>query len=122
MAGALITRLLKFQAPTLPVENRTAWEHGIAVGLLCAVVMYWTLVNNIPHGYWGAVTVLMALRALANQRRETLNGRLIGTFLGAMIALLAVLFLPVWGAVIVAVLCLFFPGLVVGPTLCRRCP
>lgn len=108
LVGALITRLLKFTAPTLPVERRTAWEHGFAVGLLCAVVMYWTLAANIPHGYWIAVTVVMALRPLANQRRETLNGRLIGTFLGAVIALLVVLFLPVWGAVIVAVLCLFF--------------
>ncbi|WP_427019420.1 FUSC family protein (plasmid) [Pseudarthrobacter sp. P1] len=108
VAGALITRLLKFQAPTLPVEKRAAWEHGIAVGLLCAAIMYWSLVNHIPHGYWVAVTVLMALRPLASQRRETLNGRLIGTFLGAMIALLAVWFLPLWGTVIVAVLCLFF--------------
>ena len=108
LAGALITRLLKFQAPILPVEKRAAWEHGIAVGVLCAAIMYWALANNIPHGYWVAVTVLMALRPLASQRRETLNGRLVGTFLGAIIALLAVLFLPVWGAAIVAVLCLFF--------------
>lgn len=108
LVGAIITRLLKFQAPTLPVERRTAWEHGIAVGVLCAAIMYWTLANDIPHGYWVAVTVLMALRPLPNQRRETLNGRFIGTFLGALIALIAVLFLPVWGAVIVAVVCLFF--------------
>lgn len=105
--GALIVRLLKFQAPIQPVETRTAWEHGIVVGLLCAGVMYWSLANNVPHGYWVAVTILMALRPLPNQRRETLNGRLIGTFLGAVIALLAVTLLPVWGAVIVAVLCLF---------------
>ncbi|WP_183509954.1 FUSC family protein [Paeniglutamicibacter cryotolerans] len=108
VVGALITRLLKFQAPALPVEKRTAWEHGIAVGILCAGIMFWSLAFDIPHGYWIAVTVLMALRPLPNQRRETLNGRLIGTFLGAIIALLAVLFLPVWGAIIVAVLCLFF--------------
>ncbi|MET4147631.1 FUSC family protein [Arthrobacter sp. UYCo732] len=107
VVGAFITRLLKFQAPTLPVEKRTAWEHGMAVGLLCAAVMFWSLSNDIPHGYWIAVTVLMALRPLPDQRRETLNGRLIGTLLGAAVALLAVLFLPVWGAVIVAVLCLF---------------
>ncbi|MBD8044151.1 FUSC family protein [Arthrobacter sp. Sa2BUA2] len=106
--GALITRLLKFQAPVLPVDKRTAWEHGLAVGLVCAAVMFWSLANDIPHGYWIAVTVLMALRPLPDQRRETLNGRLIGTFLGAVVALLAVVFLPSWGALIVAVLCLFF--------------
>lgn len=106
-AGALITRLLKFRAPIVPVDRRTAWEHGTAVGLLCAAVMFWSLSNGIPHGYWIAVTVLMALRPLPNQRRETLNGRLVGTFLGAVVALLAVLFLPLWGALVVAVLCLF---------------
>lgn len=107
VVGAFITKLLKFQAPVMPVEKRTAWEHGIAVGLLCAGVMFWTLANDIPHGYWIAVTVLMALRPLPNQRRETLNGRLIGTFLGAVIALLAVLLLPLWAAIVVAVFCLF---------------
>lgn len=39
VAGAFITRLLKFQAPTLPVEKRTAWEHGTAGGLLCAAAL-----------------------------------------------------------------------------------
>ncbi len=107
VVGAFITKLLKFQAPVMPVEKRTSWEHGIAVGVLCAAVMFWSLANNIPHGYWIAVTVLMALRPLPNQRRETLNGRLIGTFLGAIIALLAVLLLPLWAAVVVAVFCLF---------------
>ncbi|PCC24776.1 hypothetical protein CIK75_11420 [Glutamicibacter sp. BW78] len=107
LVGFFITRLLKFQAPTLPVDRRSAWEHGLAVGILCAGVMFWSLTYHVPHGYWIAVTVLMALRPLADQRRETLNGRLIGTFLGAIIALLAVLFLPLWAAVVVAVLCLF---------------
>ncbi len=105
--GALITKLLKFQAPVQPVAKAVAWEHGIVVGLLCAAVMYWTLSNNIPHGYWIAVTVLMALRPLPNQRRETLNGRILGTLMGAVFALLVVIFLPIWAAVTVAVLCLF---------------
>ncbi|WP_315914668.1 FUSC family protein [Arthrobacter sp. lap29] len=105
--GALITKLLKFQAPVQPVARAVAWEHGIVVGLLCAAAMYWTLSNNIPHGYWIAVTVLMALRPLPNQRRDTLNGRILGTLLGAVFALLVVIFLPLWAGVIVAVLCLF---------------
>ncbi len=107
LVGVAITVLLKFQAPIKPVAPRTAWEHGIAVGLLCAGIMYWSLANDVPHGYWMAVTVLMALRPLPDQRRETLNGRLIGTLLGAVIALLVVLFLPTWAAVIAAVVFLF---------------
>lgn len=70
--------------------------------------MYWTLASNIPHGYWIAVTVLMAQRPLPEERRDTLNGRLVGTFLGAISALLAVVFRPLWAALIVAVLSLFF--------------
>lgn len=90
----------------LKADSGTVTVHGFNVADKPGAVR--ESINNIHHGYWVAVTVLMALRPLANQRRETLNGRLIGTFLGAVIALLAVLFLPVWGAVIVAVLCLFF--------------
>jgi len=108
LTGAAITRLLKFQAPTMPVDRRSAWEHGIAVGLLSAGIMYWALAAGIPHGYWAAVTVVMALRPLAAQRRETISGRLIGTLLGAIIALLAVLLLPMWAALVIAVLGLFF--------------
>ena len=108
LAGALITKLLKFEAPIRPVEKRVVCEHGFAVGLLCAAIMYWSLANDVPHGYWVAVTVTMALRPLPDQRRETLSGRLIGTFLGALIALVAVLLLPVWGAAIVGAICLFF--------------
>ncbi len=107
VVGGIVTRVLKFQAPTLPVARRTAWEHGIVVGVLCAGVMYWTLSENVPHGYWIAVTVLMALRPLPDQRRQTLHGRLVGTVLGALIALLAVLLLPEWATIVVAVLCLF---------------
>lgn len=105
--GAAITHILKFTASVVPVPSRTAWEHGITVGVLCAAVMFWSLANDVPHGYWIAVTVLMALRPLPDQRRETLNGRLIGTLLGAVIAFLVVLFLPTWAAVVVAALFLF---------------
>lgn len=90
------------------MNSFVAWEHGVAVGVLCAAVMYWTLASNIPHGYWIAVTVLMAQRPLPEERRDTLNGRLVGTFLGAISALLAVVFRPLWAALIVAVLSLFF--------------
>ncbi|WP_313356666.1 FUSC family protein [Microbacterium sp.] len=108
VTGAAITRLLKFQAPTMPVDKRTAWEHGITVGLLSAGIMYWALAADIPHGYWAAVTVVMALRPLAAQRRETISGRLVGTLAGAIIALLAVLLLPTWAALVIAILGLFF--------------
>lgn len=106
--GGIVTKMLKLQAPVRPVVAFVAWEYGIAVGVLCAGVMYWTLASNIPHGYWIAVTVLMALRPLPEERRDTLNGRLVGTFLGAIIALVAVVFLPLWAALIVAALSMFF--------------
>ncbi len=69
--------------------------------------MYWALANDVSHGYWVAVTLVVALRPLPEERRDTLEGRLLGTLLGALIALAAALFLPTWGAAIVAMICLY---------------
>lgn len=107
VAGYLIAKLLKFQATATPVTRRVAWEHGIAVGIFSAITMWVALSYNIPHGYWAAVTILMALRPLPDQRRKTLVERLIGTLLGGVLALIVVLTLPTGGALIVAAVCLF---------------
>jgi len=104
--GYGIARLLRFEAPVVPVDRRVAWEHGTAVGLCSAAAMFWSLSAHIPHGYWVAVTMLMALRPLPDQRRRTLVERLVGTLLGAVVAFAAVVLLPTSAALALAALCL----------------
>lgn len=107
LGGLLVTRVLEFRAEPRPMETGAAWRHAAVVGVLSATAMYWALVNGISHGYWVAVTIVVALRPLPEERRDTLEGRLLGTLLGALIALAATLLLPTWGTAIVAVICLY---------------
>lgn len=104
--GWLLTRLFKFSAEPVPVPADVAWRHGIVLGVLSAATMYWALSNNIEHGYWVTVTLVMALRPLPDQRNTTLRDRLLGTLLGALIAFVAIVALPAAGALIVAAICL----------------
>ena len=83
-----------------------AWRHAVVLGVLSAATMYWALANNISHGYWIAVTLVVALRPLPEQRADTLRGRLLGTLLGAVIAFVVIVTLPVWLGALVAAICL----------------
>ncbi|MFM2437231.1 MAG: hypothetical protein RLZ55_30 [Actinomycetota bacterium] len=108
LVGLLVVKVLKFEAPPRPIPAAVAWRHALVLGVLSAAAMYWALANGIPHGYWIAVTIIVALRPLPQERGETLEGRLLGTLLGALIALPIVLFLPQAVATVLAAVFLFF--------------
>jgi hypothetical protein len=105
--GWLVMRVLKVTADRRPVPPGVAWRHALVVGGLSGVAMYWALANDISHGYWIAVTLVVALRPLPVERADTLRGRLLGTFFGALIAFVAILVLPTPLAALVAAACLF---------------
>lgn len=107
LAGLLLVVVLKFKAPPRPVPSAVAWRHAIVLGVLSAGAMYWALTNGISHGYWVAVTIIVALRPLPRERGDTLRDRLLGTLLGALIAVPVVLFLPLPVATGFAALFLF---------------
>lgn len=107
VVGWLVIRVLKFTADRKPVPADVAWRHALVVGALSAAAMYWALANNISHGYWVAVTLVVALRPLPEERADTLRGRLLGTLFGAIIAFVAIVVLPTPVAAIVAAACLF---------------
>jgi hypothetical protein len=107
VTGWAMMRLLKFTAEPRPVPAGVAWRHALVQGVLSAAAMYWTLANDVPHGYWIAVTLVVALRPLPEDRADTLRGRLLGTLFGVGISLVAILLLPTWLAALVALICLF---------------
>jgi hypothetical protein len=102
LVGMVIIRLFSFEAEPQPVDSGVAWRHAIVLGVLSAGAMYWALANDVSHGYWVAVTLVMALRPLPEQRASTLWGRLLGTLLGAVIAFAAIAILPIGLAALVA--------------------
>jgi hypothetical protein len=107
VVGWLVMRVLKFTAERRPVPGDVAWRHAVVVGVLSAAAMYWALANNISHGYWIAVTLVVALRPLPEERSDTLRGRLLGTLFGAIIAFVVIVLLPTPLAALVAAVCLF---------------
>ena len=107
VAGWVIMRVLKFTAERRPVRSDVAWRHAIVVGVLSAAAMYWALANNISHGYWIAVTLVVALRPLPEERADTLRGRLLGTLFGAVIAFAVIVALPTPLAAVAGAVCLF---------------
>lgn len=107
IVGWIVIRVLSFDAQPVPVPPGVAWRHALTIGILAAAAMYWALAFQIPHGYWVAVTLVVALRPLPEQRSDTLRGRLLGTLLGAVIAFVAIVALPVWLAGVAGMVCLF---------------
>ena len=85
--GWIVIRAFKFQAEANPVPQGVAWRHAIVLGVLSAVAVYWALANNVSHGYWVAVTLVVALRPL-------------------LLSFVVIVWAPVWLALIVAAICL----------------
>jgi uncharacterized membrane protein YgaE (UPF0421/DUF939 family) len=106
IVGTLVIRLFKFEAEPQPVPSGVAWRHAIVLGVLSAAAMFWALANEIPHGYWVAITLVVALRPLPEQRAHILRDRLLGTLAGAVLAFVVILVLPLWAAALVAAVCL----------------
>ena len=104
--GWIVIRLFKFEAQANPVPQGVAWRHAIVLGVLSAVAVYWALANDVSHGYWVAVTLVVALRPLPEQRANTLRDRLLGTLVGALLSFVVIIWAPVWVAAIVAAICL----------------
>jgi uncharacterized membrane protein YccC len=107
LLGIAVARLFKFQAARRPVPAGVAWRHAIVIAVLGAGTMYWALYYQIPHGYWVTVTIVIGLRPLPEERSDTLRGRLLGTLLGAVIALAAILIGNVVLGALVALICLY---------------
>lgn len=104
--GWIVITVFKFQAEAQPVPSGVAWRHAIVLGVLSAAAMYWALANNVSHGYWVAVTLVVALRPLPEQRSHILRDRLLGTMAGALLAFLVIVWAPTWLAAVIAAICL----------------
>jgi hypothetical protein len=104
--GWIVITLFKFEAEPKPVARSVAWRHAVVLGVLSAAAMYWALINNVSHGYWVAVTLVVALRPLPEERAHTLRDRLLGTLAGSALAFLVIIWAPPLVAALAALVCL----------------
>lgn len=99
---------------TPPIKGTGGTAGKLLVAIMLPSLLVTVAAGSSPSMAFGlavglgmAVTILMALRPLPDQRRKTLVERLVGTLIGGVIALIAVVFLPIGGALLVAAVCLF---------------
>lgn len=85
------------------VEPWTAWAHAVAMAGVVGVIVLVLGVVDVPHGYWIAMTMTIVLRPFGDETMAVARQRVVGTMLGALLALALVLFLPTWASVLAGV-------------------
>lgn len=85
------------------VDRRTSWRHAIAMAASVGVVVFAVTALDLPHGYWIPMTMTLVLRPYGAETLAVARDRIAGTLAGAVLALIMVLFLPSWTAIMVIV-------------------
>jgi hypothetical protein len=95
LAGLAVARFLKYgQQPPRPLPWPIAWRHAVVLALAAGGTVAIAELTELPHAYWVAVTLLVALRPIPDERSAYALPRVAGTLLGALIAVVLVLLLP----------------------------
>jgi uncharacterized membrane protein YccC len=102
----LVALVLGAQRAVPGVGRRMALTHSVAVGVAGGVAMVIAGVLDIEHGYWTVLALAATLRPVAGQTGEVGRNRIIGTAVGAVLAIVIVLFVPTGVALLVAAVCL----------------
>ena len=100
---AVATRLPRTN-PVAGVEQRRAWQHAAVMAVSVGAVVYLVGLWDLPHGYWVALTLTVVLRPFDDQTMKKSTQRVLGTVAGALFALIAAVFLPVWALLVLLVL------------------
>ncbi len=101
----VIAGLAGIRSPAVPVgvEPWTAWAHAVAMAVVVGPVVLLLGVVDIPHGYWFAMTLTVVLRPYGAETQSVARQRVVGTTLGAALALGLATVLPTGIALAVAV-------------------
>ncbi len=94
---------LRVPAEPVGVEPWTAWTHAVAMAVVVGGIVLVLGAVEIPHGYWIAMTMTVVLRPYGTETQSVARQRVVGTTLGAVLALGLALALPAWAALAVAV-------------------
>jgi hypothetical protein len=95
LVGLAVAALMRFgrQAPR-PLPWTLAWRHAIVLAVSAGASVVAAEELALDHGYWVAVTLLVALRPVPDERMAYAIQRIWGTLAGAAIALITVWLLP----------------------------
>jgi len=101
VVGVAAVTGLRRPAEASGVEPWTAWAHAVAMAVVVGPIVLLLGVVDIPHGYWIAMTLTVVLRPYGAETQTVARQRVIGTMVGAVLALALALVLPTWAGVLV---------------------
>ncbi|MDN4472066.1 FUSC family protein [Demequina zhanjiangensis] len=99
---AVVVRLIGLKAPATPVKVPVAWGHGIVLALLAAVAVAVVLWQEWGHGYWMVIGLCVVLSPEHLKVRAETGARVVGTAIGAVVAIGLAVVLPHWLVLVVA--------------------
>lgn len=79
-----------------PVERGVL--HAVVSAAAVGLVVWAVLQFQVPHGYWAAMTLTLVLRRARDETTLTARRRVVGTVLGAVVAVPLAAVLPQWAA------------------------
>ena len=85
------------------VDVRTSWRHASAMAASVGLVVFAITALDQPHAYWIPMTMTLVLRPYGRETLSIARDRISGTLAGAVLALVLVLALPDWAALLVGV-------------------
>lgn len=95
LVGLAIAALMGFgKAPPSPLPWELAWRHAVVLALAVCVSLVVAELLATDHAYWVAVTLLVALRPVPDERMAYAVQRIWGTLAGSLIALVTVWLVP----------------------------
>ncbi|MFN8194429.1 MAG: FUSC family protein [Nocardioidaceae bacterium] len=89
-----IAAVLGVRAPVTGVTRDVAGRHAVATAIAAGVATYLTLALGIGHGYWLVLTLVMVLRPVRGETARNALDRTLGTLVGVVLGVAAVLLLP----------------------------
>ena len=101
----IVARLLGIRRPAPPMGYRLVWRHACATALSCEIVLFLTVWQQVPHGYWVVVTLCVVLHPVPGETTGAAQDRIIGTAVGAIAAIPLAVLLPVWASLLAALGC-----------------
>lgn len=96
----------RVRLPRVPVERAVARRHAIVLALATGATMYVVATLEVPHGYWVVLVLSFVLKPSSADTRSRAVDRIRGTVTGIVIAIAAVLLLPMPVALAFAGVCL----------------
>lgn len=89
------------------VAERVAWRHATVMALTVGLAVYWMAVLEEPWGYVLPMTLTLVLRPIGEETQAFALQRVLGTLVGAVLATLLVVILPLWSQAVLQVVLLF---------------